>query len=213
MYGMTETSNWIGGISGTAADHIDGSVGAPWGGEIRVADERGHAHASGHGELMVQSPSVMSGYLDDDAATREVLDAGWLRTGDIGEIDGLGRARIVGRIKHQINRGGLKISAEEVDRLLEQHPDVAEACAFAVPDAVSGEAVGVAVVARPDARLDPLELLRWCTGRSRSEVTPKRLFVVDALARTSRGKLDRIAMCARLSGGGNPMADAARGVP
>lgn len=189
MFGMTETSNWISGISGREAGYADGSIGKAWGGEIRIAARPSERR----GEILVRTPSLMSGYLDDPNATAEAIRDGWLHTGDVGEMDDAGNTLIVGRAKHQINRAGVKVSPEEVDKLLEGHPGVLEACAFAVPDAVSGETVAAILVPRPEAQLSFSEIRAWCAARIRAESVPHVLIDVPALPRTSRGKLDRTA--------------------
>ena len=130
------------------ADAGDGLVGRAWGGAFGVLGEDGDI-AERRGEVLMNSPSIMLGFHDMADKTAEAFQGSWFRTGDIGEIDAEGRLRLVGRIKNEINRGGIKIPAEEIDMLLERHPDVAEACAFGLPDPVSGETVAVAIVMRP----------------------------------------------------------------
>jgi acyl-CoA synthetase (AMP-forming)/AMP-acid ligase II len=139
LYGITEAANWIAGVDGASIAFAEGAVGRPWGGVVRVIGAAGQLADEGRGEVVVQSPSVMTEYLDDPQATADVLRAGWFHTGDLGEIDTTGQLRLVGRLKYQINRGGIKISPEEIDRVLESHPDVMEASAFGMPDSVSGE--------------------------------------------------------------------------
>lgn len=199
MYGITETANWIGGHSAEEAPPEDGLVGRAWGGALALRDETGHLVADGRGEVMVATPSLMQGYLDQPEATAAVLAGGWFATGDIGEIDGAGRLRIVGRLKHEINRAGIKVPAEEIDLLLERHPGVAEACAFALPDPVFGEVVAAAFVPR-DGTLAPADLKRWCQGQIRPEAVPARLFALDSLPRNERGKLVRAQVRARCLG-------------
>ena len=181
MLGMTETANWIGGGSLRDAGDRDGYVGAAWGGALAVLGEDGRVQRSGRGEVLVQTPALMLGYwerpdLDDTA----YLD-GWFRTGDVGEIDADGRLTLIGRLKSEINRGGIKIQAEEIDMLLERHPDIVEACAFGIPDAMAGEAVAAAVVMKPDAEFNADRLKQWCRERVRAEAVPARLWRVDAI--------------------------------
>lgn len=188
MYGMTEAANWISGASGQEADYAEGSVGAPWGGRI-VTDAQSRTGEAG--EILIQTPTLMHSYLDEPGATAAAIGSGWLRTGDTGIVDGDGRLRIVGRIKHQINRAGTKIAAEEIDSLLERHEGIAECCAVPVPDPVSGEKVGVAIVVHEGWRLDADQIVSWCRQRIRPEAVPEAVQFVEALARNSRGKIDR----------------------
>jgi len=133
MFGMTETANWIGGGIPTGETARDGFVGPIWGGRLAVLGEDGAIRASGRGEVLVQSPSLMLGYFERPDLDAEAQLAGWFRTGDTGDLDPQGRLTLVGRLKSEINRGGIKVQAEEIDMLLERHPDIAEACAFGIP--------------------------------------------------------------------------------
>lgn len=155
---------------------------------------------------MVATPALMQGYFEQPELTARAIAGGWFATGDIGEIDGDGRIRIVGRLKHEINRAGVKIPAEEIDLLLERHPQVREACAFALADAVLGELVAVAVVAADQNAIDRDAIKDWCAQHIRREAVPARIFVLDELPRTDRGKLnrDRVrAACLQTGPGGH----------
>ena len=83
----------------------------------------------------------MSGYLGRPDLTAAVVGGGWLHTGDRGTVDEVGRVRLTGRIKDEINRGDLKIQPAEIDMLLETHPAVTEACVFAIPDPTPASAL------------------------------------------------------------------------
>lgn len=191
MYGTTETANWIGGHSLEEGDIADGLVGRPWGGVVWIATPDGTLADTGEGEVAVASPSLMTGYLDQPELTARVVQDGYFFTGDRGVIDASGRLRLIGRRTHEINRGGIKIPAEEIDLLLERHPEVAEACAFALDDPVAGEIVAVAIVpARPGA-VCAQDLLNWCETRIRKEAVPARFYILSALPRSERGKVSR----------------------
>jgi acyl-CoA synthetase (AMP-forming)/AMP-acid ligase II len=194
MYGMTETANWIGGASLEEPDAGDGLVGRPWGGSFGVLGEDGEVRQRGSGEVVICSPSIMLGFHALPDRTAEVFHGSWFRTGDIGEIDGDGRLFLVGRIKHEINRGGVKVPAEEIDMLLERHPDVAEACAFGLPDPVSGEAVAVAVVMRPGISATDEAIKDWCRRHIRAEAVPSQIFRLAEMPRNERGKIVRSAV-------------------
>ncbi|MEM1376436.1 MAG: class I adenylate-forming enzyme family protein [Pseudomonadota bacterium] len=193
MFGMTETANWIGGGLLTDAQARDGYVGAIWGGRYAVRDERGNVSSSGKGEVLVHTPTIMTEYFNQPQLTADAFDGPWFRTGDIGELDEEGRLSLVGRTKFEINRGGLKVQAEEIDMMLERHTDIIEACAFGIPDVAAGEAVAVAVVVAPEcvADFDATQVIGWCRTQVRAEAVPAKLFVVDAIARNERGKIQR----------------------
>jgi acyl-CoA synthetase (AMP-forming)/AMP-acid ligase II len=191
MYGMTETANWIGGASLEEPGADDGLVGRVWGGSFGVLGDDGEVRTKGNGEVVLNSPSIMLGFHGMADKTAEVFHGSWFRTGDIGEIDGEGRLFLVGRIKNEINRGGIKVPAEEIDMLLERHPDVAEACAFGVPDPVSGEAVAAAIVIRPDSQSTDDAIKDWCRRHIRAEAVPSQLFRLAEIPRNERGKIVR----------------------
>ena len=187
MFGMTETANWIGGGSLEDAGTRDGYVGKLWGGSVAIASDNG----SGRGEVLVQSPSMMLGYWQRPDLDEAAFADGWFRTGDIGERDAQGNLTLVGRSKSEINRGGIKIQAEEIDMLLERHDAIAEACAFGMPDPIAGEMVAAAIVLADGAQFDPEALKAWCRVRVREEAVPSRLFAVAAIPRNDRGKIVR----------------------
>lgn len=206
MYGITETSNWIGGWSAETGDLRDNVVGRPWGGSLRVVAADGSLALAGKGEVAVNSPSLMAGYFERQDLTDAALKGDWFLTGDIGEIDGQGNLTLVGRSKFEINKGGIKIPAEEIDALLERHPDIEEACAFSLPDSLSGETVAAAIVFRDGAVSYTLAIRQWCEEHIRREAVPSKLFVLAALPRTDRGKLNRdVVREASLSGAGQQM--------
>ncbi len=192
MYGMTETANWAAGSSARERPPEDGLVGRMWGGEAAVETDGGVIQPEGIGEIMVRSPSMMAGYFGRDDLTSAAFRDGWYRTGDRGAVDRDGLIRLTGRIKDEINRAGAKVSPEEIDRLLERHAAVAAACAFAIPDDVAGEIVGVAIEPVSDA--DPAALEAWCRARIRKACVPDRWFILRELPRTDRGKLNRDAV-------------------
>jgi acyl-CoA synthetase (AMP-forming)/AMP-acid ligase II len=99
----------------------------------------------------VRGDTVFNGYLDDDAANAEIFRDGWYRTGDYGYIDSDGYVTLVGRLKEMINRGGEKIFPNEVEDVLNTHPQVTESVVFGIPDPWMGEIVAAVVVSSADA--------------------------------------------------------------
>jgi acyl-CoA synthetase (AMP-forming)/AMP-acid ligase II len=191
MYGITETANWIAGASAAERPPEDGLIGRMWGGQAAVLGADGAMRPAGEGELLLQSPSLMQGYLKRPDLTAPVLAGGWFHTGDIGRIDADGTMRLLGRQKEEINRAGMKVNPAEIDLLLERHPEVAEACCFALPDAVSGELVAAAVKLAPGSTLAPAALRAWCLERARRDIVPERWFILGEIPKTDRGKVSR----------------------
>jgi acyl-CoA synthetase (AMP-forming)/AMP-acid ligase II len=191
MYGMTEAANWIAGHSAEQEPIADGLIGRPWGGEFKVRRDDGSLASKGRGELLIASPSLMKGYFGQPELTAQALQDGFLATGDIAEIDEYGFARLVGRQRDEINRAGLKISCVEIDLLLERHPQVRDACAFPIEDAVLGEVVGVAVASEDGSAIDVAALREWCSRNIRKEAVPARFFQLAEIPANDRGKRSR----------------------
>lgn len=190
MYGITETANWAAGACSGEFPLEDGLVGRMWGGNAAVRTTEGYISPSGEGEILLQTPGMMAGYLFREDLTAAAMRDTWYHTGDWGTIDEAGVIRLSGRIKSEINRAGMKVLPEELDLLLERHPAVLEACAFGVPDPLLGEAVGIAVrLGEPAPSVK--ELRDWCSENIRQECVPERWFVVAEIPKTDRGKLNR----------------------
>ncbi len=131
----------------------------------------------------------MRGYRNNPEANAAAFIDGWFRTGDTGVLDGDGYLALIGRIKELINRGGEKISPAEIDAALLEHPAVAEAAAFGVPDAKYGEEVWAAVVLKGDATVE--ELQAHCRSRMADFKVPKVIRITSALPKTATGKVQR----------------------
>lgn len=197
-YGMTETANWF--SAGTAP-----SLGNPWDGEAVVEKRDGSRAAQGSGELIVRTAGLMTGYFNRPDLTDTVLKDGWYRTGDFGEIAGDGTIRVQGRVREQINRAGTKINPAEVDAVVKRHAAVADACTFAIPDALVGEAIVCAVVLRGDAvhgAPTPTDLSIHCRGFLRTHAVPTRWIFCDSLPADERGKRNRDMVRATVLGDG-----------
>jgi acyl-CoA synthetase (AMP-forming)/AMP-acid ligase II len=201
MYGITETANWIGGASAVEFEPADGLVGRPWGGAAAVRLDDGRIAPEGMGEILVQTPSLMSRYHQRSEETRQTMPAGWFTTGDVGEISSDGVIRLTGRSKDEINRAGLKISPQEIDILLEKNEMVAQACAFALADEIAGEIVAAALCPAGDG-FDLAAVKAWCAERLMREKCPERWYVTAELPINERGKINRAALpefCSRLT--------------
>ena len=190
-YGLSEAPG-IAGERFPREQTVPGSVGKPWC-EVEIHDaERRRVAAGARGEIVVRGPTVFPGYLDDPAANAAVfLPGGWFRTGDVGFLDEAGYLHLTGRLDETINRGGEKIVPDEVDRALNDHPAVAEAAAFAVPDDHLGEDIAAAVVLAPGMLCSARDLRRWLAPRLSSFKIPRRIWFVELLPRTRTGKVQR----------------------
>ncbi|WP_440941192.1 AMP-binding protein, partial [Immundisolibacter sp.] len=146
IYGMTETAGVITSNPLPPGRAKPGSVGLPVGPQLRIARADGSWAAAGEsGEICVRGDTVIGAYAQTDAPDEKAFFGDWLRTGDSGHLDADGYLFLDGRLKDIINRGGEKIAPLEIDRCLLQHPQVAEAAAFAAPHPTLGEEVALAV--------------------------------------------------------------------
>jgi fatty-acyl-CoA synthase len=143
------------------------------------------------GELWLRGPAVTPGYWNNEAATREAFEEGWLKTGDIVRKDEEGYLYVVDRKKNMFISGGENIYPAEIERCLYTHPDVQEVIVVGVPDAKWGE-VGIALaVKKKESALTPQQLLAHCAGRIAKFKIPKALHFVAELPKNEAGKLDR----------------------
>ncbi|ROS43966.1 AMP-binding protein [Amycolatopsis thermoflava] len=168
-----------------------GSVGrADRAGAIRIVDDDGipvPRNTAGHVELRsLHAPRRR--YLDDEAATAAVFrPGGWVRTGDIGELDIYGYLFLLDRNQDLVISGGLNISTIEVEAALHEFPGVREAAAFGLPHPTLGEYVAAAVV--PNAGFDRAAFTEYLGRRLGPAKAPKRLVIVDSLPRNELGKV------------------------
>jgi fatty-acyl-CoA synthase len=140
-------------------------------------------------ELQVRGPNVFLGYWRNPRATADAFTPdGWLRTGDVAECDGEGFYRIKGRLKDMYISGGENVYPAEVESVLHEHPQVADAAVVGVPDERWGE-VGVAFVVADGVLED--ELLEWCRARLARFKVPKSFRFVGEIPRNAMGKVQK----------------------
>jgi acyl-CoA synthetase (AMP-forming)/AMP-acid ligase II len=189
-YGMTEAAHQIASNPLPPADRITGSVGQATGVEIVILGPDGNILASGEkGEVAIRGNNVMTGYLDNPEANAKTFTHGFLRTGDLGEIDTHGYVRLLGRLKELINRGGEKISPAQIDDVLLNITGVKGAAAFGVPDTLYGEVVHAAVV--QNGALDEAEILDQCREKLPRFMVPVTIHIVTELPLGPSGKVNR----------------------
>jgi acyl-CoA synthetase (AMP-forming)/AMP-acid ligase II len=192
VWGMTE-AGWItAGAWADAAD--DASVGrALRGFEVRVVGGDGREAAAGaRGELVVRAAAPMLGYLDNGAATAEVLGAdGWLHTGDEGYVLA-GRVFVTDRIKDIVKVRGWQVSPAEVEAALRKHGAVEDVAVVGVPGGPDGGDVAKAfVVLRAGAELDILAIKEFARRELVGYKVPDRVEIVGAIPKSATGKILR----------------------
>jgi fatty-acyl-CoA synthase len=147
------------------------------------------------GEIIVHGPQVMQGYWNQPQATTEAfitLDGRrFLRTGDLGRVDEDGYFFMVDRLKRMINASGYKVWPAEVETLMYQHPDIAEACVVAAKDAHRGETVKAFVVLKPGARerVNEQDIIDWAHHHMAAYKSPRLVEFVDSLPKSGTGKI------------------------
>lgn len=198
-YGMTEAAHQMTANPLPPGERRPGSVGRAAGPEVAIMNGAGELLPPGaEGEVVIRGANVMAGYLNNPEANAAAFTGGWFRTGDQGVIDAGGYLRLTGRLKEIINRGGEKISPREVDEALLDHPDVAQAVTFAIPDARLGEDVGAAVVLRPGASATASEIQQFAAARLADFKVPNTVVFLDEIPKGPTGKPQRIGLAARL---------------
>ena len=198
-YGMTETSpvstqtrtddsferkvNTVGGVH----PHLEIKVVDPLSGETLP---RGQA-----GEFCTKGYSVMLGYWEQPDKTAEVLQDGWMHTGDIAVMDEHGYVQITGRIKDMVIRGGENIYPREIEEFLYTHPDVLDAQVVGVPDAKYGEELCAWIRMREGATPLTAEAVReFATGKLAHYKIPRYVHVADEFPMTVTGKVRKVEM-------------------
>jgi long-chain acyl-CoA synthetase len=190
-YGLSETSP-VASFNHPGRERKPGSIGTPIRGvEMRVVDASGAEVPQGEvGEIAIRGHNIMKGYLNRPDATAEAVSAdGWFRTGDIGRVDEDGYYYIVDRKKDLIIRGGYNIYPREIEEVLYEHPEVAEAAVVGIPHPELGEEVGAAVALKPGATVTPDELRSYVKSQVAAYKYPRRVWIVDALPKGPTGKI------------------------
>jgi HIP---CoA ligase len=181
-YGLSEAGTATASRPGDSFEDIATTVGTPCDGlEVRIADD---------GEVLVRGYSVMLGYLDDPAATREAIEPdGWLHTGDIGRLDRRGYLTITDRLKDMFTVGGFNVYPAEIENAILSLADVVEVAVVGDPDERLGEVGRAVVVARPGHSLDEATVLATCRERLANFKVPRRVEFTDQLPHNAAGKV------------------------
>ncbi len=194
-YGLTEASPVV--TSGVGVAAPDGSIGVPLPGvQVRLIDRFGEDALVGDpGEIWVKGPNVFGGYWNDPEATRPALgDDGWLRTGDLAVVDDDGYLCLVDRVKDVIIVSGFNVVPAEVEEVLVEHPDVADAAVVGVPHPHSGEAVKAFVVPVDGASIEEDVLILHASRHLARYKCPTTVAFVDELPHGVTGKVIRRAL-------------------
>ena len=191
-YGLSETSP-VASFNHPDKVRKPGSIGTPIAGvEMRLIDADGADVPPGEvGEIAIRGHNVMKGYWGRPDATAEAIQDGWFRTGDLARVDEDGYYYIVDRKKDLIIRGGYNVYPREIEEVLYEHPDVAEAAVIGIPHPELGEDVGAAVKLKPGGTATPADLRAFARERVAAYKYPRHIWIVDDLPKGPTGKILR----------------------
>ncbi|MPM70871.1 3-[(3aS,4S,7aS)-7a-methyl-1,5-dioxo-octahydro-1H-inden-4-yl]propanoyl:CoA ligase [bioreactor metagenome] len=161
--------------------------------ELRCVDERNQPVPAGQpGEVVLRGYHVMKGYFEDDKATAETIDSeGWLHTGDVGVLDERGYLRITDRLKDMFIVGGFNCYPAEIERMLADHPDVAQVAVIGVADGRMGEVGCACVVARSGVQIDSESFIAWCRAKMANYKVPRYVLQLESLPVNASNKVQK----------------------
>lgn len=198
-YGMTEAAHQITSNPLPPGERKSGSVGLPTGSQVEIMDEAGNLLPRGKiGEIVIRGANITRGYEDNAAANEAAFIHGWFRTGDQGYLDRDGYLFITGRIKELINRGGEKISPQEIEAVLLDHPAISEVAVFPLAHSSLGEEVAAAVLAKPAASITERELQEFVLRKLPEFKIPRRIVFLEKIPRGPTGKVQRKKLAQQL---------------
>ena len=158
--------------------------------ETRIVDAEMNDVAPGeHGEIVHRSPQLLTGYWDKPEMTEEAFLGGWFHSGDVGYVDEAGYLYVVDRIKDVINTGGVVVASREVEEGLFKHPAVSEVAVIGLPDEKWIEAITAVVVLKEGETASEEALITHAKGVMAPYKVPKRVLFVDALPKSTAGKI------------------------
>ena len=191
-YGMTELFRPISYLASEAEDRPECIGRAVPGVDIRVVVEEGaESGAADAGELWIRTPAALQGYWNDPAPA---LEDGWFRTGDLARVSADGFVEITGRLRERILRGGYSVFPQEVEAVLAEHPDVAEAAVVGVPHPELGEEVAAFVVAKAGTSPETGSLAAYCKERLARFKYPRHIRFVVELPKGATGKVSKVEL-------------------
>ena len=195
IYGMTET---VGQPLANPLDYTRDNMTmgmVTLGYECRVVDGQGNDVPRGTpGELLVSGRpgwTIMKGYFKNPEATAETIQDGWLRTGDIVDVNEDGYLRFVDRAKDMIKRGGENVAAGEVEAVIKRHPAVADAAVIGVPDAIRDESIKAFVILKEGQTATEEEVVEFCKSRLSKFRVPELVEFRADFPHTSVGKTQK----------------------
>lgn len=174
--------------------------------EVRIVDESGDDVKQGEiGEIICKSEQIMLGYWNNPEETNKTIRDGWLYSGDLGRFDEDGYLYLMDRKKDMVVVGGSNVYCSEVEEVLGKHPAILEIAVIGTPMSDDGEGVTVVVVLKKQTSLTLDDIKYFCHQHIAEYKIPTRLEIVETLARTSVGKIDKQAIKKQFWLGGSRM--------
>jgi len=192
FWGMTESAAHVTCQSPDGAGK-PGSVGkALPGWELKIVDDDGRELPPNQpGEVVVRGP-IMKGYYNNPEATAEVIENGWLHTGDIGRVDEEGWLFLLAsRKKDMLIAKGQNIYLSDIEQVLASHPKVAEIAVVGIPDEIRGEKPRAFIRLKAGKVATEQEIKKFCLERLANYKVPKEFIFADSLPKTADGKIDK----------------------
>ncbi|GAA1040794.1 long-chain fatty acid--CoA ligase [Virgisporangium ochraceum] len=190
-FGMTELCNGIVYMDAAHEESKIGALGAPFPGvSIRIVDESfAPVPPNVEGELIVRGAKISPGYWNDDETNKRTRRDGWFLTGDVCRVDEDGYLWFVDRRVDLIKSGGENVTGAEIERVIAQHPDVAEVAVIGVPDPRWDEVPKAFVILRAGSTATGEDIREHCLANLARFKVPKYVDVVDSLPRNDSGKV------------------------
>ncbi len=189
-YGLTECSPVVSAESYNTKE-FSGSVGHPLvDTKIKILDAENNQAESKIGEICIKGPQVMESYWRKEKLNKKVFTKdGYFRSGDMGYIDEQGRIFIVDRVKDMIIVSGFNVYPIDVERVLNQHPEVVESACVGIEHKVSGQAIKAYVVKKPNSTLEKQILIKHCKQHLTHYKVPRQIQWIESLPKSNVGKI------------------------
>ena len=190
-WGMTETSPGGIGLDAADAERKLGSAGKPlMHTEVKVVDDDGNELPWGEvGELYIRGPNITPGYWNKPEATEDSFDGDWLKTGDAARFDDEGFVYIVDRWKDMYISGGENVYPAEVENVIYQLPQIAEAAVIGVPDERWGETGKVFISLKEGQSIEEKDIIEHCLKNLAKFKVPQSVEFIELLPRNATGKV------------------------
>ena len=191
-YGLSEMSPVV-TVNSLEDEPFNGTVGFPLPGtDIKIYDDNGKELPQGEtGEIWVTGPQKSPGFWSLPEINKEhFTDDGWLKTGDMGYLDELGRLVISGRIKHMIIVSGFNVFPKEVELVLIEKDEIEDAAVIKGHSKETGEMPVAFIVLKPDAKITKKQIFKYCESKLAHYKLPRKIIFIDELPKNTVGKID-----------------------